>query len=130
MNTNDQPERSAHCGRRAASITLAGEPKLHAVCHSADCKRRTGSVFGILAYFRREAVVERSGATQTYAFRHPVKAADQQRHFCARCGTTLFWFVSDMSALVGVAGGCFADDEAGEPSLSVRRPPPMCWRAA
>lgn len=119
--------RTARCACAAASITLAGDPKLHVVCHCADCKRRSGSAFGTSAYFPRSAVVTRAGATRVYAFHHAAQDHDQARHFCAACGTTLFWFISAMPALIGVAAGCFADDELGEPRTSVSHARKLPW---
>ncbi len=110
---------TAHCACGQASITVNALPTMHGVCHCTNCKRRTGSAFGISAYFDREAVVEVVGKTSIYAFHHDAQNHDQERHFCANCGTTLFWFVSALPQKIGIAGGCFADEELPEPSLSV-----------
>jgi hypothetical protein len=105
------------------------------VCHCTNCKRRTGSAFGISAYFARDAVVRQEGETKTYAFHHAAQNHDQERHFCVRCGTTLFWFVSSLPDKIGIAGGCFADEGLAEPSYSVtdgKREPwvslPATWK--
>ncbi|MFN5131155.1 MAG: GFA family protein [Burkholderiales bacterium] len=92
---------------------------MHGVCHCTNCKRRTGSAFGISAYFDRTAVVQRRGETKTYTFHHTAQNHDQERHFCSHCGTTLFWFVSSVPEKIGIAGGCFADAGLPEPSYSV-----------
>ncbi|MGH8612925.1 MAG: GFA family protein, partial [Gammaproteobacteria bacterium] len=110
--------RIAKCACKSVSITVEGEPKIHAVCHCANCKRCTGSAFGVSAYFPRSSVVATSGETNLYAFHHAEQNHDQERHFCAACGTTLFWYVSNLPELIGVAGGCFADDALGEPRMS------------
>ena len=91
---------------------------MHGICHCTNCKRRTGSAFGISAYFDRTAVVSRTGETNVYAFHHAPRDQDQERHFCAVCGTTLFWFVSALPEKVGIAGGCFADAGLPEPTYS------------
>ena len=92
---------------------------MHGVCHCTNCKRRTGSAFGISAYFDRSAVIERTGKTSVYAFHHAPQDQDQERHFCSLCGTTLFWFVSVLPEKIGIAGGCFADGGLPEPTYSV-----------
>jgi hypothetical protein len=92
---------------------------MHAVCHCTNCKRRTGSAFGISAYFDRAAVMEQTGKTNVYAFHNAAQNHDQERHFCPQCGTTLFWFVSTVPGKIGIAGGCFADSGLPEPSYSV-----------
>ena len=96
------------CGRTA--ITVNTPPSMLGVCHCSNCKRRTGSAFGMSAYFPRKSVVRQEGDT---------KGHDQQRHFCSTCGTTLFWFVSTMPGQIGIAGGCFAEQGLPEPTYSV-----------
>ena len=109
---------TATCACGQASITVNALPTMHGVCHCTNCKRRTGSAFGISAYFDRTAVVSQVGETRTYSFHHAAQDHDQQRHFCSRCGTTLFWFVSTAPESIGIAGGCFADGVLPEPSYS------------
>ncbi len=100
---------------------------MHGVCHCTNCKRRTGSAFGISTYFDKTAVVETTGETKVYAFHHAAQNHDQERHFCANCGTTLFWFLSAAPASVGIAGGCFADSLLPEPTYSVTDRKRLPW---
>ena len=111
---------TATCACGQASITVNALPTLHGICNCTNCKRRTGSAFGISAYFDQDAVVERTGATSVYAFHHAQLNHDQERHFCSKCGTTLFWFVSNMPTEIGIAGGCFEDGALPEPGASYR----------
>jgi hypothetical protein len=92
---------------------------MHGICHCTNCKRRTGSAFGISAYFDRTSVVEQAGNTLTYVFHHEAQNHDQERHFCQACGTTLFWFVSTTPEKIGIAGGCFAPQGLPDPTYSV-----------
>jgi len=108
---------------------------MHGVCHCRNCKRRTGSAFGISAYFPRTNIVERIGETHVYALRHTAQNHDQDRHFCPKCGSTLYWFISSLPDLIGVAAGCFADEPFPEPTFSVthgKREPwvslPASWK--
>ena len=119
--------RTARCACGAASITVSGEPGIHGVCHCTNCKRRTGSAFGISAYFKRADVLESTGITRTYAFHHAAQDHDQERHFCSACGTTLFWFVSALPELIGIAGGCFGEVDLGEPTMSVTHSKKLSW---
>ena len=120
-------QRTARCACGATSISVAGEPQIHGVCHCTNCKQRTGSAFGISAYFRRADVLESTGATSVYAFHHAAQNDAQQRHFCTGCGTTLFWFVSALPDLVGIAGGCFGEQPLGEPGMSVTHAKKLPW---
>ena len=110
---------TATCACGQTSITVKAGPTMHGVCHCTNCKRRTGSAFGISAYFDKTAVVATTGQTNVYAFSHTPQNHDQERHFCAKCGTTLFWYVSALPEKIGIAGGCFADDGLPEPTYSV-----------
>ena len=89
------------------------------VCYCTNCKRRTGSAFGISAYFDREAVVRQDGVTSVYAFHHSGQDHDRRRHFCSQCGTTLYWYISTLPDKIGIAGGCFAEQGLEEPTYSV-----------
>jgi len=108
---------------------------MHGICHCTNCKRRTGSAFGISSYFAKSGVVAQHGETSVYAFHHAAQAHDQERHFCSRCGTTLFWYISTLPELIGIAGGCFAEEGLPEPAYSVthgKKEPwlilPQTWR--
>ena len=109
---------TATCACGQASISVNAMPAMHGICHCTNCKRRTGSAFGISAYFAKSAVVAQTGETKVYALHNETHDHDQERHFCIRCGTTLFWFVSTLPEMIGIAGGCFADEEMGEPTYS------------
>ena len=118
---------TATCACGQASITVNAQPAMHGVCHCTNCKRRTGSAFGISAYFDRTAVVTCGGETSTYAFHHEAQDHDQERHFCALCGTTLYWFVSTLPETIGIAGGCFAEEGLSEPTYSVSERTKESW---
>jgi hypothetical protein len=108
---------------------------MHGICHCTNCKRRTGSAFGISAYFDKATVMARSGETKVFSFHHAAQGHDQERHFCVNCGTTLYWFISTLPEKIGIAGGCFADDDLPSPNYSVndrKREPwlsvPSTWK--
>lgn len=100
---------------------------MHGVCHCTNCKRRTGSAFGISSYFPKESIVSQTGDTSIYAFRNVAQEHDQERHFCTTCGTTLFWYISTLPNLIGIAGGCFADEGLPEPKFSVTHRKKESW---
>ena len=118
---------TATCACGQAAITVNAMPTMHGVCHCTDCKRRTGSAFGISAYFDQTAVTQRIGETKVYAFRHPAQNHDQARHFCPHCGTTLFWDVSALPRKIGIAGGCFAGEGLPDPTYSVTDSKREAW---
>jgi len=111
--------RQATCCCGDATISVEGEPQIHGICHCDDCKRRTGSAFGWSAYFRDERIVRKTGETLRYtiAGREP-----QERCFCKRCGSTLYWKTESLrlKGLTGIAGGNFVETPLPELKVSFR----------
>jgi hypothetical protein len=66
---------------------------------------------------------------ERHAFHHAARAQDQARHFCPRCGSTLYWTISSLPDLIGVAGGCFADESLSEPTHSITHRKKESWLA-
>ena len=110
--------RTAKCCCGQCAIEIDGESNLNAVCHCDNCRRRTGSAFGWSVYFRDEQVRARSGPLTLYAFTPASGVGEQQRYFCAACGTTMFWTNTAAPGLTGMAAGCFAPHLLGPPTLS------------
>lgn len=127
MNEAATLRSTATCACGQASVTLDGVPAQQGVCHCTNCKRRTGSAFGISMYFSKAAVVGTQGETRVYAFHHAERQHDQQRHFCPNCGTTLFWFLSSLPEAIGVAGGCFGQAGFPEPGFSASDRKRLPW---
>ena len=68
-----------------------------------------------------------TGEMQVYALHHNEQNHEQERHFCKRCGTTLFWYLSTLPDLIGIAGGCFEAASLGEPEMSTSHSQKMEW---
>lgn len=110
-------KREATCSCGQLRLTCEGEPLSVSMCHCLDCQRRTGSAFGLPAWFPRDRVSAPLGAAQRYTRR-----ADSGRtvtfNFCPGCGGTVFWEAELRPELVGVAVGTFADPGFPKPTLS------------
>ncbi|MDO6610883.1 GFA family protein [Shewanella sp. 1_MG-2023] len=117
----------ATCCCKQISISLSGEPEMNAVCNCTNCKQRTGSAFGISTYFKTDAVLKKSGDTKIYKLWHKEQNHEQNRHFCTKCGTTLYWTISTLPHLIGVAGGCFAESEILEPTHTLNSSKKCNW---
>ena len=65
------------CGE--VRITTSGQPYRVGICHCLDCRKHHGALFGASAIFPQEAVTI-EGETHSYA----------GRHFCPRCGSSVF----------------------------------------
>src|SRR5258708_16246985 len=81
------PNRTASCSCGQLTAATTGDPVRISVCHCLACQRRTGSVFGAQARFRRQDV-EIKGRSTTY-----VRVGDGgskiRFHFSPSCGSTL-----------------------------------------
>lgn len=124
-------QRTATCCCGQASILVEGDPKFHLVCHCDDCKKRTGSAFGISAYFADEQIRSKHGTTETYEI--DATETKQERHFCRVCGTTLYWKIDRFpgipgrASLTGIAGGCFVDNPLPAPTLTANNKGKCAW---
>ncbi len=119
--------RVARCACADCSLTVSGDPRYCAICHCANCRRRTGSAFGMSAYFSKAQLIQTTGPLTRYAFHHPAQDHDQERFFCARCGTTLYWLISTQPDLIGIAGGCFTDPPLDAPQRSHSHSQKLPW---
>lgn len=119
--------RIAECCCGQLSIEVVGEPEIHGVCHCNNCKKRTGSAFGISSYFNNDQVLKKSGEPSCYSLHNSEQNHDQNRYFCKSCGTTLYWSVSTMPNLIGIAGGCFVSMPLGEPKFSASHEKICSW---
>ncbi len=75
---------TAGCLCADVRITARGAPDRVGLCHCLDCRKHHGAVFFAAAIFDR-AQVEISGATHSY----------EGRHFCPRCGSSVFAISGD-----------------------------------
>ena len=65
------------CGQ--VRFEAAGQPYRVGLCHCLDCRKHHGALFHASVIFPQDAVTV-SGATGEYA----------GRHFCPRCGSSVF----------------------------------------
>ncbi len=109
---------TCHCG--SLTVRCQGDPSLIAMCHCELCQRRTGTSYNLSAWFARpdtsiqgdERVYRRTGD----------EGIEVRFHFCPTCGTSVYWEMPtypDLSEMVGVAVGCFADPDFPPPTLSL-----------
>jgi hypothetical protein len=118
---------SARCACGGLVVGLTGAPIAHVLCHCDNCKQRTGSAFGIGAYFLKRNVVHIVGETSVYRVHNPQRREHQERHFCRRCGSTVYWYTTAYPGTIGVAGGCFAPETIGEPDMSASSSRRLPW---
>ncbi|MDV3457864.1 GFA family protein [Sphingomonas sp. HF-S4] len=88
------------CGE--VRITASGAPYRVGLCHCLDCRKHHGALFYAAAIFPDDAVTI-AGETRAY----------KGRHFCPRCGSSVFARVGDE---VEVPLGTFDAPDAFVPS--------------
>ncbi|MGE0281589.1 MAG: GFA family protein [Rhizobiaceae bacterium] len=117
--------RTARCACGQLSIKCDGEPDLVSACHCLECQRRTGSAFGVAAFFLATNVAIQ-GDTNCYE-RSADSGFSVTHHFCPRCGSTVFWLPARKPEHVAVALGAFADPSFPAPSKSVYEQHRHAW---
>jgi len=109
--------KTARCSCGNLSVEAEGEPAIVLACHCTECQRRTGSVFGVGAYYPKDKV-KVTGASKGYT-RPGGDGRKMHNRFCPECGTNLYWESEMVAGLVGVAVGGFTDPAYPAPVRSV-----------
>ena len=73
-----------HCG--AIRYEVSGEPIHNALCHCSDCRRHAGAPMVSWTLFSNDNFTVVKGEAKIYA-----SSEHGRRHFCADCGTGLFY---------------------------------------
>ena len=110
-------ERNAACACGQLRIRCEGETTKVSVCHCTECQRRTGSPFGVAAFFESSQVTPFGRALQ-YA-RPSDKGSMVTFHFCPECGSAVYWSTARLPNLIAVALGAFADPAFPAPTQEV-----------
>ncbi|WP_437827026.1 GFA family protein [Sorangium sp. So ce1153] len=106
---------SCSCGKLSAEVE--GEPVRVSVCHCLACQRRTGSVFGAQARFRRESVkIKGSGKDFVRVGDEGTKSTFT---FCPECGATVYYAMAGHEDMIAIPVGAFADPDFPGPTYSV-----------
>jgi len=115
---------SCQCGKLTAAVADHAEA-MTILCHCLDCQRRTGSPFGAIAYFPREAVTI-SGSPRE--FTRPTDSGNSfTTGFCPDCGSTVYAKASRMPDITGVTVGTLADPAFPAPIRSVYEQSRHAW---
>lgn len=117
----------AHCQCGEVAVEVAAAPDSVVACHCRDCQRRSGSPFGVIAYYPAEAV---SISGYTRAWTRPTDSGTSfTTGFCPRCGTTVWARADKHPASIGVPVGIFADPAFPPPIRSVYERTKHAWVA-
>ncbi|TPE60596.1 GFA family protein [Sandaracinobacter neustonicus] len=106
---------TCQCGQLKAH--LPGPAEAIVACHCLACQRRSGSPFGVIAYYP-QAQVQLSGEASLF-----VRLADSgtpfETGFCPICGTTVHVRTGRHPESIGIPIGTFADPAYPAPVRSV-----------
>jgi len=106
-------EGGCHC--RAVRYRIDGEPMHTSLCHCPDCRRAAGAPVVAWAMFPTEALKVTHGAPKKRA-----SSPGVERHFCADCGTGLFYFAAEMlPGLVDVTIASFDEPARSPPAVHI-----------
>ena len=104
------------CGSLTATIVDDAEA-MTVLCHCFDCQRRSGSPFGVMAYFPTEAVTIAGQATRYV--RQTDAGNSYSNGFCTTCGSTLFSTPGKYPEMIGIALGALGNPAFPPPARSV-----------
>ena len=111
------------CGQLTATTTE--DPIRVSICHCLACQRRTGSVFGAQARFRKDDVVIH-GQSRQYV-RIGDEGSEITFSFCPDCGATVHYEIDGMEENIAIPVGAFAEPGFPEPSFSVYEERMHAW---
>ncbi|MDR7335904.1 GFA family protein [Roseateles asaccharophilus] len=120
-----KPPRVAACSCGQLTAQVTGDPVRISICHCLACQRRTGSVFGQQARFRRDGVVL-SGVSTTWV-RTGDEGSSATFHFCPTCGATVYYEPGGLDEFLAIPVGAFADPTFPTPTVSVYEERMHAW---
>lgn len=116
---------TGHCHCGAICYEVQGAPNWSALCHCGDCRRHSGApVVGWSAY-PEDALKVTRGKPKVY------KSSEHgRRHFCADCGTGLFYYNGvNLPGIVDVQIATLDDPDTVMPMIQVQAAERIGWMA-
>ena len=112
-----------HCG--AIRYQAEGEALTHALCHCSDCRRHAGAPMIGWTMYPLAAVEVLKGAPKVYA-----SSEHGRRHFCAACGTGLF-FTNDVTlpGIIDIQSATYDDPDAVPAQAHIQVADRIAWMA-
>ena len=97
---------SARCQCGKLTVEAAADPDFVLVCNCRACQLRTGSPFGVGAYFRKTGL-KISGSSNSWK-RTAASGRAVENYFCPECGSTVYWTLEMRPEHTGIAAGAFS----------------------
>ena len=121
----EQEDVKAHCQCGQLSVDLPDFTPAVVACHCKYCQRRSGSPFGVLAYYPAELLKIEGGAVRFE--RRADSGGSLETFFCGVCGSTVYARASKHPAMLGIAVGAVADPDFQRPMRSVWETTMHAW---
>jgi hypothetical protein len=114
------PNGGCHCG--AVRYSAGGDVKHSGICHCETCRRTTGGLTTAwVAFPSAELTVE--GEPASYCSSDGI-----ERQFCAKCGTSLFYFNEElMPGVADILTATLDDPDAYPPGAHVNMADAIAW---
>ncbi len=111
-----------HCG--AIRYEVTGTAIVHALCHCRDCRRSSGAPMVGWTMYRADAVKVTKGTPKIYNSSENVR-----RHFCAECGTGLFYVNEKMlPGIIDIQSATCDDPDAVPAQVHIQVAERIGWR--
>ncbi|MGR5130947.1 GFA family protein [Vibrio alfacsensis] len=108
---------TCECACGLVQLRCTGEPVRTSICHCFECQKRTGSVFGVQARFKKYHVAL-NGNVISFT-RISVLGDNVQYEFCPACGTTMRLLLSNVPGYAIIPIGLFDNKEFPQPTISI-----------
>ena len=110
-----------HCG--TIRYQVDGDVIVHALCHCTDCRRHSGAPMVGWTMYRQEALKVTKGTPKVYA-----SSDNGRRHFCANCGTGLFYVNEQMlPGIIDIQSATYDDPDAVPPQAQIQVADRIGW---
>lgn len=114
---------SGHCHCGAIRYELDGEAKWSALCHCGDCRRHAGAPVVGWSAFPESSLRIVKGQPKVYH-----SSENGRRHFCADCGTGLFYFNAvNLPGIADVQIATLDEPNAVAPQVHVQTAERLAW---
>jgi hypothetical protein len=110
-----------HCG--AIRYQAEGDPITHALCHCTDCRRHAGAPMVGWTMYPNDAVKVTKGQPKIYQ-----SSVHGQRHFCADCGTGLF-YINDvvLPGIIDIQSATYDNPDAVPAQVQIQLAERISW---
>ena len=116
---------SGGCQCGAVRYEIAGEPKHVALCHCSDCRKSAGAPMVAWAGVAAQDFKVTKGEAKAFN-----SSGEAFRHFCAQCGTGLFYINEQaLPGLVDVQSATLDDPQACVPQAQIQVAERIGWMA-